>query len=342
MSTDFQSLIRNIKKKEFAPVYILMGEEPYYIDKLVEALEEDVVLEDDKEFDQTVLYGADTQGLKVIEAAGQFPLFSNQRLVILKEAQSMMKAKSELDKMASYLQKPNQQTVLVVAYKGEKIGATSAFMKAAKKNKDIIIFESPKIRDYQIGGVIKRHCLDQKISIEDKAIEMLVANVGNSLNSLFSELEKLRISINGSNGRITADMVSDQIGISKEFNNFELINALARRDYFQSVKIVKYFEDNPKTNPTVITTSVVFTFFQRLLLAAFASDKSDRALQEALLLKTPYALKEIRIGLANYNASQLVRAIHAIRQFDTRSKGINSYQKEYPLLMELICCLLTL
>lgn len=339
---DFQSLIRSIKKREFAPVYILTGEEPYYLDKIAEALEENVVSEEDKEFDQNILYGADIQGPKVLEAAGQFPLFSSHRLVVLKEAQSMLRAKNELDKLASYVSKPNSQSVLAIVYKGEKLASTSALIKAAKKNKDIVVFESPKIRDYQIAGVIKSHCIAARISIDDKAIELLVANVGNSLNSIFSELEKLRISLHDGNSRITSDMVADQIGISKEFNNFELINALARRDYFQSLNIVRHFEDNPKANPTVVTASMVFTFFQRLLLAAFSADKSDNALLSALKLKTPYALREIRTGLANYNASQLVKAIHAIRLFDTRSKGINSYQKEFPLLTELVCSLVTL
>lgn len=339
---DYQSIIKDLKNGEFSPVYILMGEEPYYIDKIVEALEKYVVAEEDKEFDQNVLYGADTQGLKVLEAAGQFPLFSPRRLVLLKEAQAMNKAKSELDKMASYITKPNPQTVLAISFKGEKISAVSSLMKAAKKNKEIVIFDSPKIKEYNIGNVIKSHCIANKISIEDKAIELLIANVGTSLNSIFSELDKLRVSLKNSGSRITSDMVIDQIGISREFNNFELINALARRDYLQSVKIIKYFEENPKSNPSVITTSVIFSFFQRLLIAAFSQDKSDKALMGALQLKTPYALKEIRIGLSNYNASQLVKAIHAIRLFDTRSKGINSYQKEFPLLLELVCYLLTL
>lgn len=340
--SDFQTIIRNIKKKDFAPVYILMGEEPYYIDLITEALDANVVAEEDKEFDQLTLYGADTGGLKVLEAAGQYPMFSERRLVLLKEAQSMVRAKAELDRIAPYLSSPGDQTVLAIAFKGEKIAANSALIKAAKKNKDVVVFESPKIRDYQVGGIVKSHCASKKIAIDDKAIEVLVANVGSSLTNIFSEIEKVKTGLKDGSSRITADMIQDQIGVSKEFNNFELSSALARRDYYQSIRIVKYFEENPKSNPTVVTTGIIFNLFQRLLLAAFSPNKDDRTLMEILQLKTPYALKEIRTGLASYNASQLVRAIHAIRLFDTRSKGINSYQKEYSLLLELVCTLTTL
>lgn len=340
--SDFQSIIKAIRKKEFAPVYILMGEEPYYLDRIAEELENKVVGEEDKEFDQNILYGADVNAARVMESAGQFPLFSSTRLVMLKESQSMQRAKSELDKLASYVLSPNPQTVLAIIYKGDKLNTTSALIKVAKKNKDIVVFDSPKIKEFQLGGIIKNHCQANKISIDDKAVEVLVANVGSSLDSLFSQLEKLRISLKDGSGRITSDMVHDQIGLSKEFNNFELANALARRDYFQAIRIVKHFEENSKANPTVVITSVIFNLYQKLLIAAFSHDKSDRALMEALQLKTPYALKDIRTGLASYNAAQLVNAIHAIRDFDTRSKGINSYQKEYPLLTELVCRLITL
>lgn len=340
--SDINSLLRDIKAKKFAPVYILMGEEEYFIDALVSALEENVVSEEDAEFDRSILYGADTNGPMVMEAASQFPMFSDKRLVILKEGQAMARAKTELDKIASYMVSPNPQTVLAISYKGDKLNATSALLKSAKKNKDIVIFESPKIRENKVGEYIRSYCASKKVSIEEGALELLVANVGNSLKSIFSEIDKIRVSLKEDSAHITKDMVADQIGISKEYNNFELCNAIVRRDYYQSLKIIKYFEENPKTNPTVVLTGILFNTFQRLLLAAFSSDKSERGLMETLQLKSPYALRDIRTGLSFYNASQLVQAIHAIREFDTKSKGIGSMQKEFPLLRELVCRLITL
>lgn len=339
---DFRQILQGISRKEFAPVYILMGEEPYYIDKITEALERSVVAEEDKEFDQSVLYGAEVTVGLVLEAAGQFPMWSDQRYVVLKEAQAMTRAKAELDKLKMYISSPNQKTVLCIAFKGEKLNATSELMKAAKKNQSVIVFDSPKIKEWKLGEVVKDYCLSHKIKIEEKAVELLIANVGASLSNLFSELDKLQVAVMGSDKKITADLVSDHIGVSKEFNNFELISAISRRDYFQTLNIFKHFEDNPKANPTIVTASMLFGHFQKLLLAAFNPDKTDKGLMEALQLKTPYALREIRTGLQYYNAAQLVQAIHALREFDTRSKGIASFQKEFPLMQELLLRLLTL
>lgn len=339
---DFRSIISDIKNRKFAPVYILMGEEPYYIDKITEALEQSVVAEEDKEFDQTVLYGSDAGPGQLLEAATRFPMTAPLQYVALKEAQAMIHAKAQLDKMAAYVAQPNKLSVVAITYKGDKLNATSALMKAAKKNKEVVVFESPKVKEYNLPGIIRDHCFAAKISIEDRAIELLAASIGSSLGNIFTEIEKLRIVARENGDRITGDMVLENTGVSKEFNNFELVAALSRRDYYQSVNIVKHFEENPKENPTVVTCATLFTYFQRLLLAAFSADKSDKGLMATLQLKTPYALKEIRTGLQHYNASQLVGAIHAIREFDTKSKGIESFQKEYPLLLELVVRLNTL
>ena len=338
---DYREIIRAINKREFAPVYILYGEEPYYIDKIVDALESLVVAEEDREFDQTTLFGADANAGMVMEAAGRFPMMSPLRFVALKEAQSMQHAKAQVDKLSSYVSNPNPMTVLVVAFK-DKLGATSEILKAAKKNKDVVVFNSQKIADWNIGKTVKEFCSNEKIPIEEAAIELLVANVGSSLSNIFSEIEKLKVVVKDGGQKITAQLVADHIGVSREFNNFELTKALARRDYFQAINIVKHFEVNPKNNPTVVTSAVIFNFYQKLLLAAFSPDKSDKGLMETLQLKSSYALREIKDGLSRYNASQLVNAIHAIREFDVKSKGVGSFQKEYPLLLELIFRLLTL
>lgn len=339
---EFREIYRDIQNRKTASVYILMGEEPYYIDKIMEVLEQSVVSEEDKEFDLSVIYGSDADAGMIFEAAGRFPMFSEKRLVLVKEAQSMHSAKNQLDKLKPYIERPNDASVLAIAYKGDKLNATSEILKAAKKNKNIIVFDSPKIKEYKIGEVIKDFCFNEKIKIEEKAIEVLIANAGTSLTNLFSEIEKLQLILKGKEQKITADLVHEHIGVSKEFNNFELVSALAHRNYFQAINIVKHFEDNPKNNPTVVTLATIFNFYQKLLIAAFSGDKTDKGLMEALQLKTPYALKEIKVGLKSYNASQLVNSIHAIREFDTKSKGIESVQKEFPLLLELICKLLTL
>lgn len=339
---DFRSIIADIKKRVYAPVYILMGEEPYYIDQIMKFLEDTVIAEEDKEFDQSVLYGADSNVGTILEAATRYPLMSEKRLVLVKEAQSIFRAKSELDKLKSYIESPNPQAVLAIAYKGDKLNATSEIIKAAKKNKDIIILESPKIREYKIAGVVKDHCIANKIDIEERALSVIIANAGDSLTNLFSEIEKLQLALKKGEKRITLDLVHEHIGVSKEFNNFELVNALARKDFYNSINIIQHFEDNPKANPTVVTSATLFNFFQRLLIASFSVDKSETGLLQALQLKNAYALREIRAAMIHYNARQLVNIIHAIREFDTKSKGVDSFQKEFPLLRELVFKILTL
>lgn len=338
----YREILSDIRKRKFAPVYILMGEEPFYIDKVTSALEQSVVADEDREFDQTVIFGADNNIGGVLESASRFPMMAPLQLVLFKEAQSMTQAKTNLDKLAPYIERPNPNTVLVIAFKGDKLNATSSLLKAAKKNKEVVVMESPKIKDYNIGENIREYCASERISIDDKAIELLVSNVGNSLESLVSEIEKLRVVIKEPNARITSQHIQDHVGISKEFNNFQLKDALAKRDFPQAVRIVRYFENNPKATQMVQTTGTLFGFYQNLLLASFSADKSDKALMEMLKLKNTYALREIRTGLSFYNASQLVRAIRAIREFDTKSKGINSFQKEHALLLELIFTLVTL
>lgn len=338
---DFRSILADIKKRKFAPVYLLSGAEPYYLDKLTEALEDYVVAEEDKEFDQTILFGADANAGMIMEAAGRFPMMSEYRLVILKEAQAMHQAKSQLDKLKSYMSNPGSTTVLAIVYKGDKF-PSSEMLKMAKKNSSVVIFDSPLIKEYKVGGVIKDYCFAEKIKIEDKAIDLLVANVGASLGKLFSEIEKLRVASKGEDKKITLDMVHEHIGVSKEFNVFELVNAMVRRDYFQSINILKHLEENPKANPTAMISGSVFKNFQQLLLASFSQDKSEAGLMKELELSNPYALRDIRAGLQKYNASQLVTAIHAIRDFDRKSKGVDSFQKEYPLLLEMVCRILTL
>lgn len=333
----YRDVLDSIKKRNFAHVYLLMGEEPYYIDLIVDALEQSVVSEDNKAFDQLVFYGADSDIDVVIASAQQYPVMGDVQLVILKEAQTLAGNKTQLDRFASYLFQPNQKGILVIAYKGDTLAATSALMKAAAKAGDsVVVFKSPKIRDYQLSGPIKDYCRMKKIGIEEPAVQILIEYIGNSLQKLFGEIDKLTVAAGPGAQRITAAMVEENIGISKEFNNFELTKAIATKDYPKTLRILDYFRKNPKNNPTVMTTAILFKFFSQLMVAHYTADKSDRGLMEALQLKTPYALKDVREGLARYTPRQTMAAVSALRDFDCKSKGIGSLQNEYDLQRELI------
>lgn len=333
----YRDVLDSIKKRNFARVYLLMGEEPYYIDLIVDALEQNVVSEDNKAFDQLVFYGADSDIDVVIASAQQYPVMGDVQLVILKEAQTLAGNKTQLDRFASYLSQPNQKGILVITFKGDTLGATSALMKAAAKAGDsVVVFKSPKIRDYQLAAPIKDYCRMKKIGIEEPAVQILIEYIGNSLQKLFGEIDKLIVAAGPGAQRITAAMVEENIGISKEFNNFELTKAIASKDYPKTLRILDYFRKNPKNNPTVMTTAILFKFFSQLMVVHYTADKSDRGLMEALQLKTPYALKDVREGLARYNPRQTMAAVSALREFDCKSKGIGSLQNEYDLQRELI------
>ncbi|MDE6511644.1 MAG: DNA polymerase III subunit delta, partial [Muribaculaceae bacterium] len=200
----------------------------------------------------------------------------------------------------------------------------------------VMVFKSPIIRDYQLGTTIKDYCRSKKITIEEPAVQILIEYIGNSLQKLFGEIDKLIVGTGPGAQRITAAMVEENIGISKEFNNFELTKAVSQKDYPKTLRILEYFRKNPKNNPSVMTTAVLQKFFSQIVVAHFTADKTDRGLMEALQLKTPYALKEIREGLRMYTPRQSLAAISALRDFDCKSKGIGSMQNEYDLQRELI------
>lgn len=318
-----------------APVYLLMGEEPYYLDLVTEAFERNVIPEEDKDFNFLSLYGAETDIESVVSGAQQYPFMADRRLVILKEAQAMDRAKTQLDRLEGYVAHPNPGTVLVVVYKGDNLNATSRLMKVASKS-GAVIFKSAKVKDYQLGGPIRDYCQQKKVGIDDGAAELLAAYLGNSLEKLFGEIDKLIIAGGPGLTRINAAMVQENIGISKEFNNFELVRSIGRRDYPQTMRIVDYFARNARNNPTAMTVATLFNYFCRICIAHFNHDKSDMGLTGVLQLKNPSALREVKDGMRVFNPTQCVKIISAIREMDTRSKGIDSTQNEYDLLRELI------
>lgn len=333
----YREVLDRVKRRDFASVYLLMGEEPYYIDLIVDTLERTVVKEENQAFDQLVFYGADSDLDVVLASARQYPVMGDRQLVIFKEAQTYSGLKNQLDKLASYISQPNNQGVFVMAYKGDSLSSTSSLMKAASKAGDkVVVFKSDKIKDYHLAGHIKDYCRLKKISIDDLAVQILTEYIGNPLQKLFGEIDKLIVSGGPGMQRITSDMVQVNIGISKEFNNFELKKALSVKDYPKALRIINYFKKNPKNNPTVMTTAMLQSFFSQLVIAHFAKDKSERGLMELLQIKYPSQFREIQDALMMYSPRQAMAAISALRDFDCKSKGIGSMQNEYDLQQELI------
>lgn len=336
----FRELLTAIKKdKDIPAVMLLMGEEAYYIDKLVEAVENFSIGEADKDFNFHIYYGNDADMEAIVATAQQYPVMAPRKVVILKEAQSAFNAKAALEKLAPYVSRPNKTTLLVVAFKGDNLNATSKLMKAAKDS-GAVVFKSAPVKDWDLSGHVRDYCTQNGFNIEEKAVSLLCDYIGTPLSKIFGEVDKL-MAIKADSKRIQAEDIEKHIGVSKDFNNFELVKAIATKDYQQSVRIIRYFAKNPKPNPVVVTTAVLFKHFMSMVVCHYLADKSDTSMMQALGLKSPYGLRDIKDGLRRYNARQAVAGVHAIRDFDRRSKGIESMQNEYDLLQELVFRLIT-
>jgi DNA polymerase-3 subunit delta len=266
--TTYEEIARELKNRIYKPVYYLMGEESYYIDRISEYIAQTVLNENEKEFNQTIVYGADTDIATVINAAKRYPMMSKYQVVIVKEAQNI----KNIEELVYYLQKPLDSTILVLCHKHGTLDRRKKL--AAEIEKVGVLFESKKIKDAQLPGFISSYLKRRSVEIEPKASEMMAEFVGADLSRMAGELEKLIITLPRGQKRITPEQIERNIGISKDYNNFELRNALVAKDVFKANQIIKYFEENPKTNPLQMTLSVLFNFFSNLMLAYYAPDKS--------------------------------------------------------------------
>lgn len=335
--TDVMADIRNSK---FAPVYLLQGEEAYYIDAIAGALAERVVPDEgDRDFDMTNLFGAETSINSVADAARRFPVMAERQLVMLREVQAMTNGRAEIEKLASYAAKPSERTVLVITFKAEPLKATSALVKAIKKGGGVV-FTSEKVKDYKLFSHIMDYCKDRKVKISRAAAELLGEYIGTDLARAFSEVDKLTVAAPGA--PITPELIEKNIGISKDYNNFELIKAIANKNYPAAMRIVSYFESRPRTNPVVMTVSLLFRYFSQLMMAHYAPEKTPAGIMRQLDFHSSWQMKDIEPGMRNYKAGSVMRILHALRLLDCRSKGIGSMQNEYALLRTFIYEVFTL
>lgn len=316
--TTYEEIARNLKNKIYSPVYFLMGEEDYYIDRISDYIMDTVLTETEKEFNLTLLYGSDTDIVSIINAARRYPMMSKYQVVIVREAQNL----KNLDELIHYLQKPMTSTILVMCYKHGTLDRRKKI--TAELEKAGVLFESKKLKDTQLPGFISSYLKRKQVEIEPKASEMMAEFVGTDLNRMAGELEKLIITLPAGQKRITAEQIERNIGISKDYNNFELRNALIEKDVFKANQIVKYFEDNPKNNPLQVTLAVLFNFFSNLMLAYYAPDKSDQGIASQLGLRSPWQAKDYMAGMRKYTGVKVMQIIGAIRTCDAKSKGIDN------------------
>ena len=329
--TTYEEIARDLKNRIYKPVYYLMGEESYYIDRISEYIAQTVLNENEKEFNQTILYGADTDIATIINAAKRYPMMSKYQVVIVKEAQGV----KNIDELSYYLQKPLESTILVLCHKHGVLDRRKKL--AAEIEKVGVLFESKKIKDAQLTGFITSYLKRKSIEIEPKASEMMAEFVGTDLSRMAGELEKLIITLPKGQKRITPEQIEQNIGISKDYNNYELRNALIIKDVFKANQIIKYFEENPKTNPLQMTLSVLFNFFSNLMLAYYAPEKSEQGIAAQLGLKSPWQSKDYLAAMRKYSGVKVMQIIGEIRYCDATSQGVgNSSLGDGELLRELV------
>ncbi|GAA0743000.1 MULTISPECIES: DNA polymerase III subunit delta [Flavobacteriaceae] len=314
---EVKELVSDIRKGHIKPVYFLMGEEPYYIDKLSEFIEDNILSEEEKGFNQMVLYGRDVSVEDIIGNAKRFPMMAEHQVVIVKEAQDLSRT---IDKLEAYVANPQPTTILVVNYKYKKIDKRKSLYKAIKKNG--VVFESKKLYDNQVPDWIRRVLSGQSYSITPKAALMLAEFLGTDLSKINNELEKLKIVL-PEGTEITPEHIEQNIGISKDYNNFELHKAIGDRDTKKAFKIIKYFGENPKDNPMVVTVSLLHSYFSKLLQLHGLNDKSSRNVASALKIN-PYFANEYIVAARNYPMKKVSAVIASLREFDVKSKGVGA------------------
>lgn len=314
----YEDIAKDIKNGKFAPVYLLMGEEDYYIDRISDYIVEKALDENEKEFNLTIMYGLDTDMASVVNNAKRYPMMSEHQVVVVKEAQNL----KSWEELSFYMQKPLTSTILVFCYKHGTLDRRKKIVAEIEKNG--VVFESKKLKENLLPGFITTYMKRRKMEIDDTAAQLMAEFVGNDLNRLAGELDKLIITMPKDRNRITPVEIERNIGISKDYNNFELKNALITKDTLKANKIVKYFSDNPKSNPLQPTLALLFNYFSNLMVAYYAPERTENGVAAYLGLKSPWLAKEYIAGMKAYTGVKVMNIITQIRLCDARSKGIGN------------------
>lgn len=336
MAVSYEEILSDLKNRIFKPVYFLAGEEPYYIDLIVNYIEKNILPEEEKSFNQIIQYGDDTNIAAIIDTARRFPMMSSHQVVIVKEAQSLKK----LDDLILYLEKPLSSTILVFSYKYKTLDKRTKLYKVLGNNG--LYFESSRVRDYLIPGWIEQYLMKKGIKTEPTASAMLTEFLGTDLHKIVNELDKLIITLPEGKPVITTTLIEKNIGVSKDYNNFELQKAIGERNIVKANTIILYFANNPKDNPITLTIASLFGFFSKLLTYHYLTDKSKNNVAASLKVN-PYFVRDYESSASKYNVSKTVQAISLLRTYDMRSKGFGDPGTEQgELLKELTFILLHL
>jgi DNA polymerase-3 subunit delta len=326
---EIRTIVSDIKKGNVKPIYFLMGEEPYYIDKISDFIEDTVLDETEKGFNQQVIYGRDATIDDIVSSAKRYPMMAEKQVIIVKEAQDLSRS---IEKLVAYAENPQPTTVLVLNYKYKKLDKRKKLHKAIAKTG--LVYESKKLYENQLGDWIRRVLSGKKYQIEPKAAQMLVELLGTDLSKISNELDKLML-IFPPETIITDVHIEENIGISKDFNNFELQKAIGEKNVLKANRIINYFINNPKKNPAIMTISLLNTFFTKLLLFHGLQNKSKDAVSKSLGVGY-YFIDDYFLAGRNYPMRKVAQNIAILREADVKNKGVGASQTQRDILKELI------
>lgn len=328
---EYKALIEELKNGKFKPVYFLQGDEGYFIDKITEQIEKNVLDESERDFNQSILYGKDVALLDILSSAKRFPMMAPYQVIIVKEAQHLSRT---IEQLEAYIHNPTPTTILVFNYKYKKLDGRKPLGKLLKKNG--MLFTSEKIKDYKLADWIVGYCKSDGLIIKPKASHLLGEFLGNDLSRVANTIEKLKVILEGDTV-IDEDVIQKNVGISKEFNLFELNNALAEKNIYKSNLIVNHFSQNPKNYPLVVTLSSLYNYFTKLMKYHFYAPNISENELAAIIGVHPFFLKDYKVAARNYTKNKLARIFGYLREYDLQSKGVNNLNtKDGELLKELV------
>lgn len=326
---DYKSILQDIQQKKFKPVYLLHGEEAFYLDKIAKEIQEQALEEHERDFNQTILYGRDADLLTLISELKGYPMMAERRLVVLREAQDF----KQIDELEDYCSNPTPSTVFVIVYKYKKFDSRKKLIKEVAKNG--LVFLSDKVKDYQLGDWVTKYLQEVGYSITPKANSLLVESLGNELSKITNELDKLALLLQKGT-TISEIHIEENIGISKDYNVFELSNAIRDRDVPKAMMIVRYFEHNPKSAAMVQVVSNLFSLFSNLMRIHFTDNKSKEHIASVLKVH-PFVASELLKGIKIYPPKKISANISILHEYDLKSKGVgNSTFSEGDLMREMV------
>ena len=316
----YDTLMSELKSGVYRPVYYLMGEEGYFTDRITGYIMDNALTEVERDFNLTVYYGLDTDIDTIVTAAKRFPMMAERQVIVVKEAQML----KNLDSLLFYLQSPQPTTVLVFAHKNGSIDKRKKV--ATELERTGVVLDSKKLRDDQLPSFINSYLREKGLVADNKSVLMMKESIGADLSRLAGEIDKLAIALPQGEKAITPELVEEHIGISKEYNNFELQNALVNKDILKANKIIQYFARNPKKNPIQMTLALLFSFFSNVMMCYYSPDKSERGVAEFLGLRSAWGVSDYIKAMRNYKAVHVLDILHLIRLADAQSKGAEGPQ----------------